>query len=128
MNRSELTEANIESGREVAPSGWRPIDTAPRDGTEIIVCGPYDEPCVVSWSGRNWVGSFQGQASIESQGDMWTDYHMAQVAEKLVWRPMPTPPPMADGDFLPDGASSRHTETADDASGMNSNPSQGPSQ
>lgn len=38
--RSELTEANIESGREDAPSGWQSIETAPKDGQSIIAFVP----------------------------------------------------------------------------------------
>jgi hypothetical protein len=88
---SAVTEATPKSA-----AGWQSIATAPKDGTEIIVCGPYDEPCVVRWSGNNWIGSFQGQMALESQGDTWTDVHMAQVPEKLVWQPLPAPPATGD--------------------------------
>ena len=34
---------------EVSLNGWKPISTAPKDGTVIMVCGMFTEPMFVWW-------------------------------------------------------------------------------
>lgn len=35
-------------------SVWRPITTAPKNGTPILVCGPYLSVSIVEWMGEWW--------------------------------------------------------------------------
>jgi len=70
--------------------GWRPIETAPKDKTQIIVCGTYsDDVAIVRWDERkkDWLCLADGVAVIESQGDTWTDYSYFSVPSH--WQPCP---------------------------------------
>ena len=33
---------------------WKPIKTAPKDGTYVLVKGPCVYPCTVFWNGNSW--------------------------------------------------------------------------
>lgn len=69
---------------------WQPIETAPKDGTPILAVGKgYPEISIVAWHRGKWVGMCDGQRSIESQGDTWTEYHEPYVTH---WMPLPPPP------------------------------------
>lgn len=58
-------------------SNWRPIETAPRDGTEIILC---------NISGSLGIGSYMPkQDSWEITDDVWWD-------KCSHWMPLPKPP------------------------------------
>lgn len=63
---------------------WEPIETAPRDGTDILVCVRYTDTClVVDWddaapqSGWNW-------ATLDGPY-----YHSGLFSH---WMPLPPPP------------------------------------
>lgn len=72
-------------------SPWRPIEAAPKDGTQILAYGPYEEMGVVAWSGRQeWRYQADGSDAIESQGDTWTFYKIMGVPTH--WMPLPEPP------------------------------------
>jgi hypothetical protein len=87
--------------REPAPvvaDGWQPIETAPKDGTRVLVCGgtlwysgdwhghdyPLVEPVIASWDGENW---FVGYAS---------EYDNEIFVKPTLWQPLPAPPAPAD--------------------------------
>lgn len=82
-------------------SEWQPIETAPKDGTEIIGCfsdnyGYQDEPTVfgpwtIRWKGNMWVSSWDGYGVIEYMGDFGTDYKTPDV-QPTHWLPLPEPP------------------------------------
>ena len=66
---------------------WKPIDTAPKDGTCILGYAD-DETTVVYWFhvGRNWELSVSGAYCDDGE---WTPTH---------WMPLPSPPGVAPTD------------------------------
>lgn len=67
--------------------GWLPIETAPKDGTEVLLFCPDDQPQIVSC--KYWLGY--------SPGWMFTDDTLANIAEEgpenpTHWQPLPEPP------------------------------------
>ena len=80
---------------------WQPIETAPKDGTQILACQQFSEHLtaqgyvpdfsIVKWDDRekDFVAMADGYMSIKSQGDTWTIYHEPYVTH---WQPLPTPP------------------------------------
>lgn len=69
---------------------WTPIETAPKDGTEILGSSPYGEHSIAAWIvGFGWVGMCEGQRSIEYQSDFGTEYHTPFLTH---WMPLPEPP------------------------------------
>lgn len=73
---------------------WQPIETAPRDGTEILVTSEYGDVSVVRWLHNDWQGMCDGEPSIAAQGDTYTDYHHPFCSH---WMPLPEPPKEGDG-------------------------------
>ncbi len=74
---------------------WQPIDTAPKDGTRIIVIGDYDDWCEARWNAKDkcWEPSWQGSHGvIEWQGDLSTSYKEVSSEAITHWLPIPTPP------------------------------------
>ena len=72
--------------------GWEPIESAPKDGTEIlgIFVGTIDtDYSLVRWDCRRWIAQADGQRAIESQGDTWTDLIEPFLTH---WMPLPPPP------------------------------------
>jgi len=72
-------------------SEWQPIETAPKDGTPVLVCGgtatlpceweniPIQEATIACFHNRQWNGD------VTTDGNCWRlnpDY----------WMPLPTPP------------------------------------
>jgi hypothetical protein len=69
---------------------WRPIETAPKDSTQIIVCGDYsDDVAIVRWDARkkDWICVADGMSVIESQDYTGTDYLYFSVPSH--WQPCP---------------------------------------
>jgi|GEM_PF-770818 len=65
-------------------SAWRPIETAPKDGTSIIAAtNEYDEPLVLNWR-RGGPGSDALEAWRDGEGDSYIN-----VTD---WMPLPTAP------------------------------------
>ena len=70
---------------------WQPIETAPKDGTEILLWGPYCErPSPAKWYDGKWCAYWDGFRVIESEGDFGTDYREFDVPTH--WMPLPDPP------------------------------------
>lgn len=68
--------------------GWRTIDSAPKDGTEVLVCRPDGdewEMRVAYWTGRRW------WLEVYDNG-----LERSSIYEPTHWRPLPPPP--NDGD------------------------------
>jgi len=77
---------------------WQPIETAPKDGTEILAAYVYHcdsngkrtaDYSIVRWQDRAWIALGDGQLAIESQGDTYTNYIRPFVTH---WMPLPEPP------------------------------------
>lgn len=89
--RVPAMEAEILRLREALT--WHPIETAPKDGREILgvyaPTGPYPpDYSIVAWEGR-WLGKCDSQRAIESQGDFGTEYIEPFLTH---WMPLPPPP------------------------------------
>lgn len=62
---------------------WQPIETAPRDGTRVLLAK------------RNEVlgiGDFWGADRAEGTTDAWFVHNGAEIAEPTHWQPLPEPP------------------------------------
>jgi hypothetical protein len=80
---------------------WQPIETAPKDGTEIIAVfsndyGYQEKPTVygpwtVSFRNGMWMASWGDCRVIESEGYWGTDYKRAPL-DPTHWMPLPEPP------------------------------------
>lgn len=68
--------------RDGSMAGWRTIDSAPKDGTRVLLCGDpkrYGEPVWIDWwysFTNNWAGA---------------GYHNPP-ASLVGWQPLPAPP------------------------------------
>ena len=110
MSRIELTELErakmAEAGRQSIPCqhGWQPIDTAPRDGTDILVMYIHiSTQCVFN---AFWINYEEGLNEPEDEG--WWSYVWSEVGRTLnvrgtfapltdkqtptYWLPLPQPP------------------------------------
>jgi hypothetical protein len=59
------------------PLKWQSIDTAPRDGTEVLLTNPRPGAvCVGFWNGKSW-----------DDGDFYDD-----LGDFTHWMPLPEPP------------------------------------
>lgn len=77
---------------------WHPIETAPMDGTEIIVCFVNDYgyqtkptvygPYTAAYRRNKWMASWDGANVIETMSDWGTDF-MEVDLEPTHWMPMP---------------------------------------
>ena len=91
---------------EGAWSGWHPISEAPKDGSEFL--GIYWNPdhghepdySLLRWDDqvKAFVGYCDGERSIKSEGDRWTDYHTPFCTH---WCPLPEPKPLGDAPTPP---------------------------
>lgn len=69
-------------------SGWQPIETAPKDGTWILIAKPtlYGEPLFV-------MGSYFRGTANGGTVDMWEGVKFGSEYLPKFWMPMPDPPP-----------------------------------
>jgi len=73
-------------GTEGSTMNWRPIETAPKDGTEVLVLAVYDDGppayAVAAWDGEEW----------RDVGDIgWGGMH-GEDNQPTHWMPLPAPP------------------------------------
>lgn len=86
--------AGIDYARKGQAAGWRPIETAPRDGTQIVGWSRY--VCSVSvyaWDvrERDFVPMHEGSRVIEHETYRGTDYKGGGDVLSH-WMPLPAPP------------------------------------
>ncbi len=62
---------------------WKPIETAPRDGTKILICrtGRVHDPTIVWYTVDHW--SNDGAGDIEA---------LLRYASGVLWHPLPEMP------------------------------------
>ena len=104
MSRARKALATLGEGG--AWSGWHPMSEAPKDGSEFL--GIYWNPdhghgpdySLLRWDDqvKAFVGYCDGERSIKSEGDRWTDYHTPFCTH---WRPLPEPKPLGDAPTPP---------------------------
>ena len=79
---------------------WQPIETAPKDGTEVIgihyidfgdgISPMVDGPFTVRFSGKNWTSSWDGCEVVDFMDWGGTDY--MSILEPTHWMSLPKPP------------------------------------
>jgi hypothetical protein len=69
---------------------WREIESAPKDGSDIIACRLGYIPQTVKWVAHK--GESRWCADHESLGDSFEEYWTATRYEPTHWLPLPTPP------------------------------------
>ena len=76
-------------------SGWRPIDSAPKDEEILVHTGPWG-PIIALYNSefREWMSRMQVPVSIKEEGDLPTH-----------WQPLPASPAPTDRPAEADGAS-----------------------
>ena len=80
---------------------WQPIETAPKDGTEIVAVFSKDYgfqeaptvygPWTVAFRRGRWMASWGGDSVIERESDFSTEYKEAEM-DPTHWMPIPAPP------------------------------------
>lgn len=101
LRKAETILSLLPSREAIRREEWQPIESAPKDGTEIIgiffqqyepgakptIYGPW----TVAFSYSKWRASWDEQRVIESQSDFGTDYKEPDIAPTH-WLPLPVPP------------------------------------
>jgi len=88
--------AALEAYRQ-APDGWRDISTAPKDGTDVLVC--YDAGSVLVAHIAWWRDANDSLGFTEADVGWWS-YTRGSVTQELLnghrepthWMPLPQPP------------------------------------
>jgi hypothetical protein len=74
---------------------WQPIATAPRDGTEILICNPeYNVVLTVRANDVWWIGSWNNKDVIERVGEA-AIYLASPWFDPTHWMPLPKLPEAA---------------------------------
>lgn len=75
---------------------WQPIETAPKDGTEILVFVPFvTGPAIVVVHWTDDGSSTRDDFEDEPDGEGWTEPHDGYVGmwdDASHWMPLPKPP------------------------------------
>lgn len=88
LQRISTALRDAEREIEEARAGWRPIETAPKDGRDILVrmpdwCGPQYQYKVTHW------------ITSKSAGGFWDGIYSV---EPKLWTPIPAPPAQREGE------------------------------
>ena len=68
---------------DLPEGGWRPIESAPRDGTVIMLSRPF------------WTVPFVGRWTTSKHGEGWHDDNVDEgplLSPMTHWQPLPPPP------------------------------------
>ena len=72
-------------------SEWQPIETVPKDGTQFLGWGRYNQSVATyAFFNDNFWAIHDGSTVIEYQNDSGADYRSAPPLD--VWQPLPEPP------------------------------------
>jgi hypothetical protein len=78
----------LDSGDKVAKDdGWQSIETAPRDGSCVLLLIPYDAPYEACVTSGQWRSSEGENGCFRFGGDDGED-----DIQPIFWRPLPPPP------------------------------------
>lgn len=69
---------------------WQPIETAPKDGTTVLLSGPYNDVSTAYWLDGEWHIQSDGMRAIENQSDFGTTYRTFDYPD--FWMPVPRRP------------------------------------
>lgn len=70
---------------QVEAGGWQPIETAPKNGTEVLVCRAYEDETVYAvahYEGHEW----------RDMGDIGWGGMTGDDNQPTHWQPLPEPP------------------------------------
>lgn len=82
-------------------SDWQPIETAPRDGTPILLSyavdsndvlgyAPWDTcPVVIGWWEEEWRICFMYDGAADTEGYSSQFFHRVPLKTNLTWMPLP---------------------------------------
>ncbi|MGB6230739.1 MAG: hypothetical protein WBF53_11515 [Litorimonas sp.] len=71
---------------------WRPIETAPKDGTRILTCRPGAVPAVSFWQTHFGESRFGEDPETFMEQAHFEEYWQACDYQPTHWRPLPQPP------------------------------------
>ena len=73
---------------------WKPIETAPKDGTDILLCRMHEGRCVTMQIGAWTVARPQADGFVAGRGQpFWIAYDSVHlVATPTHWMQLPPPP------------------------------------
>lgn len=82
--------------RAVRENAWQPIESAPKDGTQIFISGVMPWPVVAAWNGHHSAWGYASQQCELVDGE-WNDYYWETDSihpenNDLNWMPLPQPP------------------------------------
>ena len=87
QTRKQAITALSQARDAALEEGWQPIETAPRDQTEILVFVPSRSPPVFTAQYIDgWSASTEGRYAPED------DFYGDEDFEPTHWRPLPAPP------------------------------------
>ena len=95
MSRIELSELErrkmAEAGRQsiACTNGWRPIETAPKDGTNVLLYGRWKGE--VSKNPEYW-DIFKAAYSFDEWVVCDSDIYGPIILDPTHWQPLPKPP------------------------------------
>lgn len=98
---AELAQARAAIS-EAKAGGWQPIETAPKDGTEVFVYVPGDSlfPTAAAYKSADYFEKEYGDREYMEEGWYWafgypSDFHEC-VITPTAWQPLPAPPAQKD--------------------------------
>lgn len=84
--------------REREGMAWRPIETAPKDGTTVLVYVPGETlyPTAASYDSREYFAKEYGDPEYMPEGWRWENGYPGDFHEEVIdpthWLPLPSPP------------------------------------